>query len=227
MRNYFLTLFVTLFYYFAFHTLHAQGTLPIKNFSYKEYQGNATVWSLLQDKAGFLYAGSTGSLMQYDGSQWRHAKTDAKTVFPIVRDFYEDKAGRVYAFGDGTIGYFTTNSKSELVFKSLIDKLPEKAKGFTIGTKIIEKPDGIYFSAVEWLARWNGKEFTVWYAPKSSFTRGFNSQDKIYVRENNTGFYVFENEKFSYIKGSAIFADEREEKQIDDILVLGIKIKPY
>jgi hypothetical protein len=194
-------------------TLHtfAQGSLPTKKYSYKDYQAAPTIWSFTQDRNGFLYMGSAGALLQYDGKNWRIAKTDNAAQIPLTaRYFYEDTQGKVYALGDATLGYFSSNGKNELVFKSLTKLLPEKARNFTIGTRIMPMSDGLYFGATDWLARWDGKAFKVWYPPKSNFTRSFDVNGKIYVRENNTGIYVFENEQFTYIKGShQLFANER------------------
>ncbi len=189
----------------------AQGSLPVKKFSYQDYQAPANVWSFTQDRNGFLYMGTSGSLLQYDGKTWRIAKTeDSVQIGLTARHFYEDNNGKVYAFGDGTLGYFSSNQNNELIFKSLIPQLPEKARRFAIGTRIMKTADGLYFASTDWLARWNGKEFRLWYPPKSNFTRGFEAHGKVYMRENNTGLYVFKNEKLEYIKGSQqLFGIER------------------
>jgi hypothetical protein len=201
---------VTLFFIAIFRlSAQEQGTLPLKKYSYKEYQGRNTVWSVFQDKDGFIYAGTAGSVVQYDGKNWRTAIIDNPNVSP--RSFYQDSLGRVYAFGNNILGYFSSTTKGELLFKQLIDKLPKKAQSYSIGIKIMPTTKGLFFTAIEYLAKWNGKEFNVWYPPKTSFTRSFLVNDDIYVRENGTGLYLFDKEKesFNYIKGSSLFATER------------------
>ncbi len=199
--------------YFLLTTLHllAQGSLPIKKFSYREMGTQRAIWSFWQDRNGFMYVGSSGVLSQYDGKQWRKVKHETDSINPtiFVRKFYEDSTGRLYCFGDNTIGYLSTNAKSELIFKSLKDKLPKKYQNFTIGTTILPLKDGLYFCSVEGIFRWNGREFAVFPPPHTSFTRAYEAYGKIYARENGWGILTLTNDKFEYIKGSNFFAGER------------------
>ncbi len=189
-----------------------EGKIPFRKITYKEYQGGTTIWQVFQDSRGIIYAGCSNYIVCYDGNNWEVIQREDNGGLTFARSFYEDANGRVYAFGDQTMGYFVKNPSGKLVFRQIIEHLPVDAQQYAIGTAIMPMSDGIYFGSTDWIARWNGKNFDkVYYPPKARFTRSFLVKDRIFVRETGTGIHELntKQEKLNYIGGSAIFQEER------------------
>lgn len=86
---------------------HERGLPAIRNYSPKEYGYGPQVWTIIQDKAGILYAGLTGSgIVEYDGHSWRDIESlKNESVYALAMD----TAGRIYFGSINNFGYITQN----------------------------------------------------------------------------------------------------------------------
>lgn len=84
----------------------AQG-FKIRNYNVKDGLANATVYSAVQDKQGFIWFATPTGVSKFDGKRFRnYSKKDGLTDNDIIK-VYADSKGRVWFFTlDGLVSYY-------------------------------------------------------------------------------------------------------------------------
>ena len=120
------------------------GTPFIKNFQKKDYQGGTQNWDVAQSKQGVIYFANNNGLLRYDGTEWNCTSLPNKT---ILRTIAIDDNGKIYAGGQGEIGYFLPDEKGLLTYFSLKELIPEAHRQFEDVWEIIFHQESIFFRA--------------------------------------------------------------------------------
>jgi len=110
--------------------LDAQNTigLPlIVNYGKTDFHGGAQTWDIKQDRRGLLYFANNEGLLTYDGTYWKVYPLPNRT---IMRSLAIDKDGRIYAGGQGEMGFFSPDANGFLKYESLTDLIPKSYKEF-------------------------------------------------------------------------------------------------
>jgi len=89
----------------------------MRNYSVKEGIGQSQVFSLLQDRRGYLWMGTRGGgLTRFDGVEFTHYTTKEGLVNNYIYKIIEDKNGNLWIATSGGISYF--NGKSFINFRN-------------------------------------------------------------------------------------------------------------
>jgi signal transduction histidine kinase/ligand-binding sensor domain-containing protein len=175
------------------------GAPFIRWFSPQEYGGSQQVWSFEQDQSGVLYAGLSNGLRQFDGSSWRVIETPHNAP---VRGLALGPSGRIYVGEVGDFGYLEPDAVGNMVFRSLLEFVPQADRDFQDVRKIHTTPEGIYFQSLERLfllttegEKWRTK---VW-KPATRFRNSFLVQGSLYVTVTGVGLHRLDGEKLEKI----------------------------
>ena len=102
--------------------MNAFSSTEIVHFSWQTYQAQRQNWSIAQHpETGFIYAGNSGGLLEYDGACWRTYSLPQKQV---VRSLHISKDGKIYTGGLGEFGFWEPNTNGKLTYHSLKNKIP-------------------------------------------------------------------------------------------------------
>lgn len=176
----------------------------LSNFKPKDYNGGTQNWAVIQDQQGLLYVGNNVGVMQYDGSQWRMIATRNKSV---VRSLALAEDGNIYVGSKDDIGYLDRSANSQYV--SLIDRIPSEYHNFQDVRQTFAAKEGIYFISRNYIFRvdiTNNNPTKVW-RTNSRFLKAFWLDDRLIVREQDTGLVELVNNNFQLLAGSERFAN--------------------
>ena len=163
-----------------------QPGLPIiHNYSAKEFIPAGQVWTILQDRRGVMYIGSSaGYILEYDGVTWRKIYHPSSTVRSLAMD---DK-GTIWAGLEADFGYLTPDATGSLQFVSLRDKIAEADRDFTDVWQVLPTDQGVFFRSYQKLFRWDGKQMKSWTVPSGSRFQALSMvRGRIYTAENGVG----------------------------------------
>ncbi len=108
--------------------LYAQKILALQHISVENGLSQSTVYSILQDKKGFIWFATGDGINRYDGRTFIPYKTrfsDSQSVYPKDRNvnsrLYEDKYGRIWFNSDAGLSYIDIrHRRSKLVYNNTI-----------------------------------------------------------------------------------------------------------
>lgn len=136
---------------FLFNNVFSQK-LHIKNYSTDDGLPTAQIWCTLQDSKGYMWFGTTGGLVKYNGKQFKNFSVIDGLCNNIVRSLLEDKNGNLWITTNGGISCFDGNN-----FKNYT---AEEEIGTGIVWSIIEHQEYLWFGTMEkGLSRFDGKNF--------------------------------------------------------------------
>lgn len=139
--------------------------LEFKLLSRNEGLSSALVSDLIQDKNGFLWAGTYDGLNRYDGFQFKVFKNNEHDNFSLLHDngqyFYLDTWGRLFiAYSEGGFSIFQPEHQKFIHYNS--DKLkPRTSVDRYYSIKHIDSDSSIWFSG-------NGLGLNIYYPSKDS-----------------------------------------------------------
>lgn len=177
----------------------------VRHYTPREYGEAGQNWTLAQDADGLMYAGNNHGVLQYDGVRWRLIRVDNRSA---VRSLAVADDGRIYVGAQREFGYLEPDSLGRLQYHSLIDHVPDQARGFLDVWEIIIRDDGVYFSTFERLLRWDGDSFD-WWEPETSFHRTFNVDGRIFIRDRGAGLVEVGDDGPQPVPGGERFVDLR------------------
>jgi signal transduction histidine kinase/DNA-binding response OmpR family regulator len=143
----------------AAHPAAEVGMPILENFPTREISLGGQIWTIAQDRRGFMYVGASGgAVVQYDGATWRKIFVPSS----VVRSITPDDNDRLWVGGSGVFGYLASDAHGTLQFVSLLDKIPTDQRGFTDVWQTVPTPHGVFFRSYERLFRWDGSQMHVW-----------------------------------------------------------------
>lgn len=101
----------------------AQFTPYFQNYLLSEYSAGNQNWGVSRAKNGKVYVANNNGLLEYDGLKWHFKQLPNKTTLRSVLA-YKD---RIYTGSYEEFGYWTHNTKGELVYNSLSDSVKDEA----------------------------------------------------------------------------------------------------
>src|SRR5579884_859935 len=180
------------------------GTPVIRNYSAKEIGANSRqVWSILRDRAGLLYVGTSfGYIHQYDGSSWRMITVSST----VVRSMATDDSGRIWVGGDAQFGYLAPDAHGAFKFVSLLDKVPQQERAFSDVWQILPISGAVYFRSYERLFRWDGQRMRVWQAGDHPFQALSLVRGRIYTDQTGIGLEEIAGDELKPLPGGGALA---------------------
>ncbi|MGD9905813.1 MAG: ATP-binding protein [Vicinamibacterales bacterium] len=161
-------------------------------------------WGLVQDARGVIYVASSSGVIEYDGVSWRLIEMAG---LGIVRSIALDAGGRMYVGGAGELGYLETDATGALAYRSLLDRIPEEARGFRDVWRTFVTPSGVIFDAESYLFRWADDRMQVVRAP-TRVSRGSIVDGVFHTTLPESGLNVLEGDRFRALPGTETLARE-------------------
>lgn len=187
----------------TFEHLYAQqiflGTPPIRNFSKKEYQAAPQNWCITQRKDGVVFFANNLGVMSFDGSGWQTYPIGNNT---IVRSVRFDEKGRLWAGGQGDIGYYATMG-NRLYFQSITSKIPAEFANFGDVWYIEKSGDLLFFNTFHEVFVYDGARMKT-YKFKNKIDRLQKIGEYIYIHVENEGFWIWRTSQFEKSKTDRI-----------------------
>lgn len=92
----------------------------VVNYEKSDYQANSQNWSVAQGSNGYMYIGNSAGLLEFDGQRWATYPLPEKQ---IVRAVACNAQGKIFTGGYGEFGYWQTDGKSGLIYRSLSSRI--------------------------------------------------------------------------------------------------------
>lgn len=181
------------------------GGLLLRQYSPEVYKGGGQNWTLLQDKRGVIYVGSTNGVLEYDGVTWRKILTPARST---IRSMAEDANGRIYVGAVADFGYLESDAKGDTQFVSLLDKLPPDARLFEDVWRLFAAPDGVYFQSQAGIFRWANGAMKVWRPTGRIFNRAQFVNNTLYVGQTDGVLMTLHGDTFEPVPGAERIGEE-------------------
>jgi signal transduction histidine kinase/DNA-binding response OmpR family regulator len=178
----------------------------LENYSARDYNGSPQIWSIVQDRRGMLYFGSSGSdMLEYDGVTWRKIFINST----VVRSLGLDDSGKIWLGGNGTFGYLEPDAAGALKYVSILDKVPAEHRDFTDVWQTLATPQGLFFRSYEELFRWDGKRMQVWSAgSKASRFQAISAiRGHIYTAQSGIGLEEIVGDELRSVPGGDAYKD--------------------
>jgi signal transduction histidine kinase/CheY-like chemotaxis protein len=182
------------------------GMPVLENHPVKEYNGTVQVWTILQDRRGLIYFGTSGGdVIQYDGVTWRKIFTPSNSL----RSLAMDDAGKIWVGGNGDFGYLAPDATGTLQYVSILDRIPEDRRGFTAVWQTLPTAQGVFFRSYERLFRWDGKRMQTWEpsGPKGRFQALSAVRGHIYIAQNGVGLQEIVGDELRNMPGGEAYKD--------------------
>ena len=186
--------------------MNAFSSTEIVHFSWQTYQAQRQNWSIAQHpETGFIYAGNSGGLLEYDGACWRTYSLPQKQV---VRSLHISKDGKIYTGGLGEFGFWKPDTKGKLIYHSLKNKIPDVAFRTEEVWNIVENKQGIFFQSFAYLYRFDGQRITQIPTP-GIIMFAFVVRNELFLEVIGKGlFRITPQNTFEYIPSSLFLGQE-------------------
>jgi hypothetical protein len=186
---------LTIFIVFGFFCeIFAQSLLKgnpyILNYNSADHHANPFSYSIIQSRSGLVYVGNLWGLIEFDGYWWRRIRIKQASSGVSLA---EDKNGTIFVGGRGEFGYLEPDNTGSLIYKSLIDLLPEKDKQFSDVWRTYCINGKVFFASFEKIFIYNYKTIKT-LTPKIKFDYLHLCNNVFYVKEANSGLRNIRND---------------------------------
>ena len=180
------------------------GMPVLRNYTSKEYSNDPQVWSILQDRRGVLFFGTSSSILEYDGVTWRtiHAPS-------TVRSLVMDAAGRIWVGSVADFGYLDPDAHGTLQYVSLVEKIPPEQRSFGDVWQVLITPQGNFFRSYPRLFRWDGKRMRGWEAT-TEFEALSEVRGRIYTSQIGIGLQEIVGDELSVAPGGDAYKNSKK-----------------
>lgn len=187
----------------VFAKVKSNGIPFIKNYPRSIYQGGTQNWDITQSSKGLMYFANNEGVLEFDGTNWRLIKMPNNSV---VRSLAIDKSDNIYVGAYNEFGFLEPNAKGELVYRSIVNLLPETERDFEEIWQIFPYKSGIVFHSYQKVFFYRDNKLSV-LGRREDFRQSFVLNDEFYVRVLNKGFCKLNGQEFQLIEGGEQFKD--------------------
>ncbi|MDI3526499.1 MAG: hypothetical protein PWR03_682 [Tenuifilum sp.] len=175
--------------------LHSQinniGLPVIKHFQKSVYGGGTQTWSIDQDKRGFLYFANNTGLLRFDGQRWNLFQLPNKQLIRSVMC----SGDTIFVGAFEEIGYFTYDSKQDLVYHTLTPDVKEQDKNFDEAWRIYRVGSSVIFQTFSHIIVFENGNVRSYKAPET-LQFSFLIDDTFYVQSKEGLIYEFKDGEF-------------------------------
>ncbi|MFK7971759.1 MAG: two-component regulator propeller domain-containing protein [Bacteroidia bacterium] len=168
------------------------GIPLITHFSKMEYQGGIQNWDFGQDNEGRLFVANNNGLMIFTGNKWKILSLPNKT---ILRSVQVDKKGRIFAGGQGILGYYEQTHIGVWEYMSLNAFVPKTEQNFADVWEIEQFENSIFFRTSDRVFRYANGSISVVYTGGLT-TRIANVNGQLFMHARKEGLLKFTENRF-------------------------------
>lgn len=203
-----------------------ESGLPyIENFTSGDYKSSPQNWAFAEGSDGFLYAGNTNGVLQYDGASWHTITLPNKG---LVRSIAASANEKIYVGGVNELGYLAPDALGRMQFHSLKKFLKEEYRDFKDVWSMVTNRGMVYFLFENTLFRWDGYTFKVW-KPKERFGNVFKVGYEVYIESKGVGIQKIVGEELQLIQGGELVNNERAKTEgilgykDDELIIINVR----
>ncbi len=159
---------------------------------------------VVEDTDGRIIFSSSGHLMAYDGVGWSQVSAPWGEKVQAYSTLQSNQRGDLFATSASTWGKLITNRQGLYTMEPFAPD--ELAEGLTFPQmkNIAIGDDGVYFSGVNYLARWNTEKGSSIWQIDSLEDLLFEHNGSIYVGSDSNGIFRIEGNEIVSVPGSEI-----------------------
>lgn len=178
---------------------------PLVNYSIQDYgkERNPENYCVVQDHRGVMYFGNSHGVLEFDGEGWNFIQVGFGS---FVRALGVDDRGVIYVGIYGDFGYLSPDSTGNLVFESMLNRLPLEDQFFSTVWKIHTTEKHVYFQTEEAIFEYDieTEDLKVTYS-ETSFHTSFLVASTLYIREREVGIVRYDEGSLIKLKGTDDF----------------------
>lgn len=183
-------------------TVSGQNTIGIPriiNYSKEVYRAGTQVWDIGQDRSGRMYFANDEGLLTFDGHFWKLHPLPNKTN---MRSIAITEDGRIYAGGQGELGYFEPDQQGRLQYTSLIPLLPVGERNFADIWDIEILGESVFFRVSDRrILQYRNEHFTSFPAV-SAWLNLKKSGQQLWAHDRDRGLFMLKGGRWQPIAGS-------------------------
>ena len=177
------------------------GTPYIRNFTKKEYQAGNKNWSLTQDEHGFIYAGNTKGLLQFDGFRWNRFDLPNGGIVRSVMAHNDT----IYSGSLGDFGYWVKDENFNVTYTSLASELNDQLQSDEEIWWIVEYNSKIIFQSFATTFIYDGKSVKPILINQGLLLPPHVVGSQLLIQILNQGIFQYRDDKFLIVEGSEKF----------------------
>jgi ligand-binding sensor domain-containing protein/DNA-binding CsgD family transcriptional regulator len=197
----YLSVFLT-FFLINSTAVTAQNTIGIPriiNYTKEVYRAGTQVWDITQDRSGRMYFANDEGLLTFDGHFWKLHPLPNKTN---MRSIAITEDGRIYAGGQGELGYFLPDPSGRLQYTSLIPLLPATERSFADIWDIEVMGESVFFRVSDRrILQYRNEHFTSFPAA-SAWLNLKKCGQKLWAHDREKGLFILKIGRWQPVAGS-------------------------
>ncbi len=178
--------------------------VPFLNyFGSKQYEADPANWAITQSPNGMLYVGNSAGLLEYDGHRWKlYTQPNGTFVRSLA---WDSKGNKLFAGGQGEIGYFQADQEGKLTYTSLLPLL-DSAERNIVGEvwNTLVSNDTVFFHCREHLIRVIGTQAT-FLPTTNTYHRAAILGGRLYLNEAGKGLCTLQDDTLVPVPGGERF----------------------
>lgn len=174
------------------------GLPAIKNYTHTDYNADAEMWDIAQDKNGVLFFANNDGLLSFDGSYWKIYQMPNKAA---IKSIAIDATGKIYCGGQDEVGYFFPDNNGILKFHSLKNLLPQKARQFADIWNIVLYHGEIFFRTIECMFELKGNQLKTFDAP-GGWRLLSKAGNQLFAEDKDEGLMAFKGGQWQHCCGA-------------------------
>jgi DNA-binding CsgD family transcriptional regulator len=183
----------------------AQYTPRLRNFQPSEYAAQNQNWSVAQSTEGWIYVGNNGTLMEFDGTRWRHFAMPEKQS---VRAVACGRDGQIFCGGFAEFGFWKRDEKGRLTYTSLSSRLGENMIEREEIWHILVLPDAVLFQSFSMMYKYDYQKL-VPVKPPGAIMFAQMVNNRVVVPVIDRGLYeLLPDQTFRAIQGAEVLKDK-------------------
>jgi ligand-binding sensor domain-containing protein/DNA-binding CsgD family transcriptional regulator len=186
----------------SYLTVSGQNTIGIPriiNYAKEVYQAGTQVWDIAQDQSGRMYFANDEGLLTFDGHFWKLHPLPNKTN---MRSIALTEDGRIYAGGQGELGYFKADQQGRLQYTSLIPLLPAGERNFADIWDIEILGESVFFRVSDRrILQYRNEHFTSFPAASAWLCLKKSGQN-LWAQDRDRGLFLLKGGRWQPVSGS-------------------------
>ncbi|MEM0964224.1 MAG: hypothetical protein AAGK21_16980, partial [Bacteroidota bacterium] len=177
------------------------GRLIVRSVEIESQTVTAPINDIVQGPDGVIYVASGRGVGVFDGVRWGRARVGTSTRSATLA---VDARGRVWAGGDGDVGWIGSDSTGHRAFVSLLPHLPEAMRPTGYVRSVHAVGETVYVATERQLVRWSETAPPRRWRSESAMTVSI-ADETVYVHDGDRGLLRLRGDRLEPVPGADAF----------------------